>query len=351
MVSEESSVPCYIRPMPWYRHLLWPFAILYGLGVFVRNRMFDFGVLNSTEFDTPIICIGNLETGGTGKSPLVHYVVKTLLKDGVKVAVLSRGYGRASSGFKEVQSSCLATEVGDESLQTKLRFPSAKVVVCENRVAGVQKLFDSDSRPDVIVMDDGFQHRWIKPSLNILVTPNSQPFWRNYLLPVGNLRESRSEARRAQVLVVSNSKKELDYKEFDGQIFNSKTTEGALVQIAGFQMIEPPKNVVLFSGIANPSRFEVSVQKNHNVLHHQTFADHHIYKRADLQKLKENYDSFGAAADAVLTTEKDAARLLNSPLINELGQIPVYYLPISVVLLGEEKLEFDKMILAYGKHA
>lgn len=313
--------------------------------------MFDLGLFRSTEFDTPIICIGNLETGGTGKSPLVHYVVKMLLKEGVKVAVLSRGYGRSTSGFKVVQPSSSATEVGDEPLQIKLRFPNAKVAVCEKRVVGAQKLLDSDSKPDVIVMDDGFQHRWIKPALNILVTPNAKPFWNNYLLPVGNLREARSESRRAEILVVSDSKEETDPKEFDGKIFNSKTAEGEWVQIAGSELLDSPKNVVLFSGIANSNRFESSVRKNHNVLHHEKFADHHVYKNKDLQKLKENYDSFGAAADAVLTTEKDAARLLNSPLMNELGQTPVFYLPINVEFLGNDKQGFDKMILAYGKHA
>jgi tetraacyldisaccharide 4'-kinase len=313
--------------------------------------MFDLGLLNSTKYETPIICIGNLETGGTGKSPLVHYVVHTLLHEGVKVAVLSRGYGRSTSGFREVESCNLATEVGDEPLQTKLRFPTVKVIVCENRVLGVRKLLDFDSKPDVIVMDDGFQHRWIKPSMNILVTPNKKPFWSNYLLPVGSLREAKSEAYRADAVVISNSEEKGDVS-FNGKAFHSKVTLANCVQLYGerldFRTID---KVVLISGIANSERFEDSASKYGEILTHMSFNDHHQYAKKDLQRLKEKYDSFGGAAKAIFTTEKDAARISNSPFINELGQTPVFYLPINIEFLGNDKLEFDKMILAYGKHA
>ena len=166
--------------MPWYRHLLWPFAIVYGIFVWLRNRLFDFGVLPSKEFAVPIICVGNLETGGTGKSPLVNYVVQVLANNGRSVAVLSRGYGRLTKGFRLVSVSSLASEVGDEPLQLKRRLPKVNVAVCENRVQGIEKLLASSQKPDVIVMDDGFQHRWVKPSLSILVTPSRNPFWKNY---------------------------------------------------------------------------------------------------------------------------------------------------------------------------
>lgn len=337
--------------MPWYKHFLWPFAILYGLGVFIRNRLFDSGILKSQEFDNPIICIGNLEAGGTGKSPLVHYVAKLLSEHGYSVAVLSRGYGRKTSGFRMVESQSHVDEVGDEPLQTKIRYPQLIVAVCEKRVDGVERLLAFDSKPDVILMDDGFQHRWINPRLNILVTSSKLPYWKNHLLPVGSLREAKSESRRANALVISNSGKLSTFQGFDGQIFNTNTLENKLIQIAGNRIDELPKNAFLFSGIANADRFELSVAKNHKVLHHQKFTDHHRYTNGDLQKLMENYNSFGAAAEAVITTEKDAVRLMSSPLINEFGQTPVFYLPIDITFVGEDKEEFDKMILAYGKNA
>ena len=337
--------------MPWYRHFLWPFAILYGLGVWFRNKLFDFGMLSSKQFELPIICIGNLETGGTGKSPLVHYAVKTLMNAGLKVAVLSRGYGRSSTGFKLVEVNSLSTEVGDEPLQTKLRFPDATVVVNENRVNAVKQLLNLEVKIDIVVMDDGFQHRWVKPSLNILTTPSSFPFWQNAMLPVGTLREAKNESKRAKALVLTGGEKTSE-PQFDGQIFNSKLASGKPVQISGEVFdIELKANVVLLSGIANSHRFKSTASQRFVVLHHSQFRDHHQYTTKDIQNLREIYNNFGTAAQAVLTTEKDAVRLINSPLLKELKHIPVFYLPIDVEFIGSDQQEFDKMILAYGKHA
>ena len=337
--------------MPWYRHILWPFAIAYGLVVWLRNRLFDFGVLPSKQFEIPIICIGNLETGGTGKSPLVHYTVKTLQDSGLDVVVLSRGYGRSTSGFRLVGTEDVTTDVGDEPLQIKLRYPNTDVVVCENRVEGVKQVLNSSFNVDVIVMDDGFQHRWIKPSVSILATPASFPFWKNALVPVGFLREAKRESKRARALVLTGGKAESKV-QFDGQVFSSIVVSSDPIQLnAPSVSLTSESSIILLSGIANSERFENSVSERFNTIHHSRFSDHHQFSIKDLQNLREIYNSFGAAVQAIITTEKDAVRLRNSPLLNELDGIPVFYLPIDIEFLGNDKQAFDKMILAYGKHA
>jgi len=337
--------------MPWYRHLLWPIAALYGLGVWIRNRIFDFGIFHSRQFDVPVICVGNLETGGTGKSPLVHYIVELLFQNGRNVAVLSRGYGRASKGFQLVEEGNSALEVGDEPLQLKRRLRNVTVAVCENRVLGMENLLKSDRKPDVIVMDDGFQHRWVKPSLSILVTPSRQPFWKNYLLPVGTLREAKTESKRADILVVSGSDGRQDSSlNFRGKIFNSSTVSCELVQFSGEKMnVSEIQEVVLFSGIANEQRVEESVSQGYTVRKHLKFADHHNYTLKDLFPLRK-LDSFGASVNAVITTEKDAARLAGSVILEELKNVPMFYLPIRIEFGGLTS-EFNKIILEHGKHA
>ncbi|MDA9121312.1 tetraacyldisaccharide 4'-kinase [Flavobacteriales bacterium] len=336
--------------MPWYRHLLWPFAILYGIAVWIRNRLFDFGVFSSEKFDVPVICVGNLEAGGTGKSPLVNYIVALLVTNNRNVAVLSRGYGRSTKGFLFVKETGKASEVGDEPLQAKLRFPEVTVAVCENRVKGIQQLLETAPKPDVIVMDDGFQHRWIKPSLSILVSPSTKPFWRNQLLPVGTLREGKSESKRADVFVVGGEDSLVANAGFDVETFHSKVVSGALVQFSGNRFdVSELQDVVLFSGIANHERFEDLVANNYKVLEHLKFADHHNYSVSDLSSLRK-LDSFGTTVNAVITTEKDAARLANSTILQELKNVPMFYLPINIEF-GEMTSEFDKMIVEHGKYA
>jgi len=337
--------------MPWYRHLLWPFAILYGIAVWIRNRLFDFGVFSSEKFDVPVICVGNLEAGGTGKSPLVNYIVALLVTNNRNVAVLSRGYGRSTKGFLFVKETGKASEVGDEPLQAKLRFPEVTVAVCENRVKGIQQLLETAPKLDVIVMDDGFQHRWVKPSLSILVTPSRQPFWQNYVLPVGTLREAKSESKRADILVVSGAENSLVANaDFDAASFHSKVVSSALVQFCGNRFdVAEIQDVVLFSGIANQERFEDLVSNNYKVLEHLKFADHHNYSVSDLSSLRK-LDSFGTTVNAVITTEKDAARLANSTILQELKNVQMFYLPINIEF-GEMTSEFDKMIVEHGKYA
>ncbi|MCB9187205.1 MAG: tetraacyldisaccharide 4'-kinase [Flavobacteriales bacterium] len=336
--------------MPWYRHLLWPFAVLYGLGVWFRNRLFDLGILPSKQFDVPTICAGNLEAGGTGKSPVVLYILKLLSGNGFNVAMLSRGYGRKTTGFRLVSESDSVADVGDEPLQAKFRFPNLTIAVCEDRVKGIEQLLASENRPDAIVMDDGFQHRWVKPSFSLLVTRSGFPFWRNHLLPVGSLREAKSERKRADALVViGDDSVELPFQEMS---FKAKIEVSDLIQISGTETdVLKIETVVLLSGIANSHRFEHLAKQKFSVLEHLKFGDHHNYTVSDIQLLRKKLDSFGATAQAVVTTEKDAVRLKNSSLLNELGQTPVFYLPIDISFDANDSQKFDQMILEHGKHA
>jgi len=335
----------YIRPVPFYRHFLWPFAILYGVIVWFRNRLFDFELLRFYQPDVPIICVGNLETGGTGKSPLVMLLVKILLNQGLKVAVLSRGYRRDTRGFVLAANDALPEEIGDEAMQIKQRFPESRVAVCESRVEGTIRLLSAEPEPDVIIMDDGFQHRWLKPSLSILTTSGVFPFWKNFLLPVGTLREAKKEAKRADVLILPTGNEESAKRYFDGNIFGSKLKTGKLVQISGTEMsLEKIDKVFLFSGIENADRFTDTAKLQFEVVWHCVFSDHHNYTLGEFRLLQKKIDSFGAAVNAVLTTEKDAMRLMNVPFLKEL-KTPVFYLPIEVSITGNEAQKFDQLIL------
>ncbi len=336
--------------MPWYKHFLWPFAILFASVVWLRNRLFDFGVLPSRKFDIPIICVGNLEVGGTGKSPIVMYLVDLLRSNSLKVAVLSRGYGRRTKGFLLAEKNSSVADVGDEAKQVKTRFPNVIVAVSENRVIGVERMMCFDQKPDVIIMDDGFQHRRLTPSLSILTTSGKLPFWKNYPLPVGTLRESRTEAERAEVLIMPDTNSMDVPTRFDLSVFRTKMKTKKPVQIIGDQYeLQDSDKVILLSGIGNPKRFENTAEELFDVVDHVKCPDHHIYAQSDFKLLRKKIDSFEAAVSAVLTTEKDAMRLMDSPLLNELGGTAVFYLPIDVSIVGNEEQKFDRMILEHAR--
>ncbi len=270
--------------MPWYKHFLWPFAILFASVVWLRNRLFDFGVLPSRKFDIPIICVGNLEVGGTGKSPIVMYLVGLLRSNSLKVAVLSRGYGRRTKGFLLAEKNSTVADIGDEAKQVKSRFPNVIVAVSENRVSGVERLMSFDQKPDVVIMDDGFQHRRLTPSLSILTTSGKLPFWKNYPLPVGTLRESRAEAERADVLIMPDTNSVDLPTRFDLSVFRTKMKTKKPVQIYGDQCeLQDSEKVILLSGIGNPKRFENTAKQLFEIVDHFKRQDHHVFTQSDFK--------------------------------------------------------------------
>jgi len=335
----------YLRPVYVFRHLLWPIALLYGAGVAIRNLLFDIGLLRSRTFDVPVIAVGNLEMGGTGKSPLVLHICGHLLGKGLRVAMLSRGYGRSTGGFLIVDEKRTAAEVGDEPLQAKLRFPEMTVAVCESRLEGIQKLLSRKDTPLVIVLDDAFQHRWVKPSLNILVTPSAQPFWKNQLFPVGTLREWASGAKRADVLVMIGKEEAASSVGFDGAMFRTRSSSSEpRAMFDKPHQLNDGDSVLLLSGIARPERFRQTAELSYNILAHQIHADHHVFSEKDLLGLRDAFHSFDPPPKAILTTEKDAARLHNAPFRSIIKDLPVFILPILLEWNGADEQNFNQLI-------
>jgi tetraacyldisaccharide 4'-kinase len=307
--------------MKFLRFLLFPFAIIYDVVTSIRNFFFEVGFFKQTSFKIPIIVVGNLSVGGTGKTPQIEYLIR-LLKDGFKTAVLSRGYKRKTEGFVLLNSTHSAEDVGDEPLQYYKKFNTIDVAVDANRVAGITKLI-TDNAPEVILLDDAYQHRKVKGSFYILLTKYDDLFTDDFLLPTGNLRESRSGAKRADVILVTkcpvnltesskNSIKE-KLKKFHKKVFF--TTISYDDQTAGSDSILvndlKDYDVLLITGIANPTPLlSFLTEKNVN-FKHLKFPDHHHFTDNEIEIIKKEYTNLKSSKKLILTTEKDYVRLEN----------------------------------------
>lgn len=345
--------------------ILLPFALLYGLLIRIRNWLFDSGLIKVHSFDVPTICVGNLTTGGTGKTPHTEYLVKLLHQQGYKPAVLTRGYKRKKKGYVEVKRSHSAKEVGDEPRQLKQKFPGLIIAVSGNRVKGVQQLMNDHPNLDVILLDDGYQHRQIKAGLNLLLTEYTDPFTQQTLLPAGNLREPVSEKKRADIIIVTKAPnvyspiedrrmrdllQPLSYQE----LYLSYLSYKSPVKFAPNQEdpeklpLSEEQKVVLFSGIANPIPLKNQVMRYCRELRPIHFPDHHFYTRKDLEKIKKEMDEIPPANRVVLTTEKDVYRISGSEVEQEFSELPLYYLPVKVgVHQAPDQSSFDEKILNY----
>lgn len=339
--------------MNW-RKLLFPLSGLYWLGVSFRNFAYSVGLLSTKKFPIPVICIGNLSVGGTGKSPHVMLVAE-LLKDVKNTAMLSRGYGRKTTGLHIANYSSKVYDIGDEPLQFFNRFKNKIVVaVSENRVLGIQHLMKM-YKTEAVIMDDGFQHRAVKPGFSILLTTFSEPYTQDFVLPAGNLREPRSGAKRADVIVVTKCPDAFTVKQRDALLAKIKPKAHQNVFFSkivyarsaiGFRFTLAAEEwanyeVLLITGVANPQPLVDYVQTKFKQVKHWEFADHHNYSIADVQKIDEEYDRMSSLHKIILTTEKDYMRLKDeSALIENL-----FYLPIEVELNDYEG--FSKILLDY----
>lgn len=324
--------------MKLLRKLLFPFSLLYGGITALRNYFYDKGWFKSKRYDLPVVCVGNLSTGGTGKSPMIEFLIE-FLKDDYQLAVLSRGYKRKTSGFIEVLENSTAEEVGDEPLQFKQNFPNIRVAVCANRQEGIEKL---KTKADVILLDDAFQHRKVNASLNILLTPFYDLYLNDYSLPTGNLREFRRGAKRADIIVVTKCPEGVPYAEMQEIQHDLKPLEHQKVYFSkiGYEdLIYGPsetlslyylqdKSFTLVTGIANPKPLVDFLKRKQFDFTHVRFPDHHNFSSSEVDKLKKN--------EIILTTEKDYMRL--QP---KLGKFAIYYLPIKTLILREQE-EFFK---------
>ncbi len=344
---------------------LYPFSLLYGTIVFLRNRLYDLNILKSQEFDVPVISIGNITVGGTGKTPHVEYLV-SLLNEKFEVATLSRGYKRKTKGFRWVKTESTAAEVGDEPLQIKNKFPEVTVSVCEKRVDGVEKLLDpkNTKTPDVILLDDAYQHRKIKPGLNILLIDYNRPITEDKLLPAGRLREGVYQARRANIIVFTKCPDEvtpimrriiqndvglLPYQT----LFFTKLEYDKLVPVFSAKTLgddfykEENYSVLLVTGIASPKLIRDYLKSFSHKIEELTFADHHNYSEKDIQTIFDKFVSNQSKNKIVITTEKDAMRFKDFAGMPEELKNALYYLPIKVNFLDQEKKAFNKKILDY----
>lgn len=337
------------------RLLLWPLSLLFAVVVYFRNQLFDWGIFPSKSFDKPVIAVGNLAVGGSGKTPTVEYLLRLL--DGYKVAVLSRGYGRKSKGFLLADENSDAQSIGDEPLQYYRKFPQVTVAVCEDRVEGIARLLP---KHDLILLDDAYQHRWVKPGFNLLLFDWPRLIRRQWLLPSGDLREPYSGVKRAQAIWITKAPANLtddERKKALGKLNLTKQQDLFFTQIQylapralygeGQISLTADVEVFLLSGIANPQPLLQYLSSLNIKYHHFDFPDHYAFKLADIKQLKNAFETSIVRQKIILTTEKDAQRLFGDEFKELLLNLPIYYLPIQFTLGETEKLQFDKKILDY----
>lgn len=322
----------------------------------VRNWMFNSKILPEEEFDIPIIGVGNLTVGGTGKTPHVEYIVNHLATE-YKIAVLSRGYKRKTSGFVLANSKSTPRLIGDEPYQIYQKFGGKVIVaVCENRRKGIKELIKMFPDLGLIVLDDSFQHRWVKPKVSILLTDYSRPFYKDRILPLGRLRESPRQVNRADMVIVTKcpddmmpinfriAKKELDLMKFQ-KLFFSRYEMGSLKPV--FQDDSPYEvslgslgvsdTVLLLTGIAHPRQFVRQFRNypfNVKVFH---FPDHHDYGRKDIEKIIDKFNKISGKHKIIVTTEKDAVRLMHNPYFPKNLKPFIFFLPITVKMIKDEE--------------
>jgi tetraacyldisaccharide 4'-kinase len=345
--------------------LLFPFAILYGMIVWVRNRMFDHSILSSQEFRIPTIGVGNITVGGTGKTPHVEYLIRLLYKTH-RIAVVSRGYKRETSGLVEASEVSTGKQIGDEPKQMKQKFPEASVVVSASRTKAIQKLIAGQigNNPEVIILDDAFQHRYVKPGLSVLLMDFNRPIYDDKILPLGRLRESSSEKSRADIVIVTKSP--VDLKPIDRRIISKNLNlypyqtllfsylhYGELTPLfdsLGSLTLDECKingfSVLLLTGIGNPAPLKTYISDFFAEVVELRYPDHYRYGEKDILKIKSMYEKMNSANKIIITTEKDAVRLRDVKNVEE-KMLPLFYIPIEIAFLDNSAEEFDRKIKAY----
>lgn len=334
--------------------LLYPFAILYDIGSRFRNHLYNIEHKKSFQFDTNVIAVGNLSVGGTGKTPVVEYILR-LLKNR-KTATLSRGYGRQTKGFRIANKDDSALTLGDEPYQFYNKFSKVMVTVGEDRAMAIPQILYHQEETEVIILDDAYQHRSVIPNLNILLTEYSKPFFTDYILPAGRLREARKNANRADAVVITKCpdlisenvenrylKSVREYTNSNIPVFFSAVSYESPKLIYGEEAKEP-KCVYLFTGISNYLPFVDHVLQNYEIIGQQHFADHYKYQIKDIENIIEKFDQVSTDNAILLTTEKDMVRLLDDEFKEIFGDRPIYYIPIEVVFLQNGAV-FDEMVM------
>jgi len=343
-----------------FRILLLPFSLIYGFVVLLRNTFYDIGIFKENKFIIPVISVGNLTTGGTGKTPHIEYLA-ALFAGKNSLAILSRGYGRRTKGIKYVATNSFAEDVGDEPLQLKNKFTEITVAVCEKRKDGIEKIIRDNPKTSVILLDDAFQHRAVKPGLSILLLEYSKIFQPDFLLPAGNLREPFSSRKRADVIIItkcSAGPEEELIKQISAKI---KPSENQHLFFSSLSYSNPKSlwgkeefpldknvNIMLVTGIANPVEIKKYVSEKADLIKHLNFSDHHTFTDHEIENIVEIFSTIAGGKKIILTTEKDAMRLKTE---EGLRNLPVYYLPVEIKFQEKEEEKFNKLILEHvGKN-
>lgn len=343
-----------------FRYLLLPVSWLYGSIIWLRNKLYDKDILKSSAFNFPIICVGNLATGGTGKTPMTEYLIR-LLKNEFKPATLSRGYKRKTEGFAIANANTTALEIGDEPMQFHQKFPDVTVAVGEERIVAIPQLLHERPETAVIILDDAFQHRQVKAGLNIILTDFSNLYTRDFILPAGDLRDVRSSSRRADIIIVTKCKDDLSEQEKAAIIKEINPSENQSVYFTTIVYgrpyhlftkevidIKPDYGILLVCGIASPRPLKEHLTKHADSYDMLRYADHHIFDSDDLQDIRQHYNKMRPENKLVLTTEKDAVRL--EKFEQELKDFPIYVVPIEHRFLFNEADVFNTAVKSFIKN-
>lgn len=352
------------EPLVKIHYWLYPVSWLYGIGVYLRNKLFDWGYYRSKSFDVPVVCVGNLAVGGTGKTPHTEYLIKLLQQTGAHVAMLSRGYKRKSKGYVLATDETDVKRIGDEPYQIKTKFPDIRVAVDENRCHGIEQLMKQENpKVDVVLLDDAFQHRHVKAGLNILLTDFHRLFSDDTLLPAGRLREPEDGKNRAHIVIVTKCPEDIKPIDFNiitkrlklypyQQLYFSSFRYGALTPLFGekrraLASLGKDEQVLLVTGIASPATLMEKLKAHTPHVDLCQFDDHHDFSHKDLQLIKERFEHLEGEKKLIVTTEKDATRLQHHPALAEALKPYLYVLPIEIEFLQNQQHIFNQNIIGY----
>lgn len=345
-----------------------PLSKLYGFGTSFRNKLFDWGIKKETEFKIPIIVVGNLSVGGTGKTPHVEHIVN-ILRENYNVGILSRGYKRETKGFIAATPHSTPRDIGDEAYQMYHKFGrKIMVAVCEKRVLGIQKMMEINPQLNMLVLDDAFQHRYVKPKVSILLTEFQKPYYEDHILPYGRLRESTKNASRADIVIVTKcppSLTPLDYRikkkyldlipdqdlfftrlqyELPRPVFPSAIKANRILNL---DTLRPEDHILIVCGIGNPKPFVRFIKSFGTQTLINVFADHHEFTRKDMETLQSRFETMPTGRRYVVTTEKDAVRLVNNPYFPHKLKPYIYFIPVHIAVDEIDNADFERSLMKF----
>ncbi len=349
----------FIKIKEWMLPLSW----LYGLGVRLRNQLFEMGILKSRAFDVPVISVGNITVGGSGKTPHVEHLIK-LLDGMMQVAVLSRGYKRKSKGYVLADKNTEMREIGDEPFQILKKFPDIHIAVDKNRCRGIENLITGDKtkNTDVVLLDDAYQHRYVKPGINILLIDYHRLIIYDKLLPAGRLREPRQGKNRADIVIITKCPQDLKPMEFRvltkamalfpyQQLFFTTLKYEKLKPLysgegRALESIKANENILLLTGIASPWQMMIDLQPFTKHITPLTYPDHHQFSKKDIRKINDTFAAM-PSPKMIVTTEKDNARLFGLDGLSDEVRRNIYMLPVSIEFMLGQQEEFNEKIIGY----